>query len=87
MTVQMMARIIENTETHGLDRMQDIEWDPHTTSGVITKAAAEVGQRIDAKFLVAFTHSGEPPAGCPGCGRPSRCWPSPRTSRPRLRSP
>ena len=58
-TVQTMARIVENTEEHGLDRMQDIDWDPHTTSGVITKAAAEVGQRIDAKFLVAFTSSGD----------------------------
>jgi pyruvate kinase len=59
LTVQTMARIIENTESHGLDKMQDIDWDPHTTSGVITKAAAEVGQRIGAKFLVAFTHSGD----------------------------
>jgi pyruvate kinase len=59
LTVQTMARIIENTESHGLDKMQDIDWDPHTTSGVITKAAAEVGQRIAAKFLVAFTHSGD----------------------------
>jgi pyruvate kinase len=59
LTVQTMARIIVNTESHGLDKMQDIEWDPHTTSGVITKAAAEVGQRIGAKFLVAFTHSGD----------------------------
>lgn len=58
-TVQTMARIVDNTESHGLERMQDIEWDPHTTSGVITKAAAEVGERIDAKFLVAFTHSGD----------------------------
>jgi pyruvate kinase len=39
--------------------MADINWDPHTTSGVITHAAAEIGQRIDAKFLVAFTHSGD----------------------------
>ena len=59
LTVQTMARIIVNTESHGLDKMQDIDWDPHTTSGVITKAAAEVGQRIGAKFLVAFTHSGD----------------------------
>ena len=58
-TVQTMARIVENTEQHGLGQMQDIDWDPHTTSGVITKAAAEIGQRIDAKFLVAFTHSGD----------------------------
>src|SRR5919107_3539263 len=58
-TVKTMARIVENTEAHGLDQMQDIDWDPHTTSGVITKAAAEVGARISAKFLVAFTHSGD----------------------------
>ncbi len=58
-TVQTMARIVDNTEEHGLDQMQDIEWDPHTTSGVITKAAAEVGGRVDAKFLVAFTSSGD----------------------------
>jgi pyruvate kinase len=59
LTVQTMARIVENTEAHGLDRMQDIDWDPHTTSGVITKAAAEVAGRMNAKFLVAFTHSGD----------------------------
>jgi pyruvate kinase len=59
LTVQTMARIVENTEAHGLDRVQDIIWDPHTTSGVITKAAADVGKRINAKFLVAFTHSGD----------------------------
>jgi len=58
-TVQTMARIVQNTESHGLEQMADMRWDPHTTSGVITKAAAEVGQRIDAKFLVAFTHSGD----------------------------
>jgi pyruvate kinase len=58
-TVQTMARIVDNTESHGMEQMKDIDWDPHTTSGVITKAAAEVGERIDAKFLVAFTHSGD----------------------------
>ena len=59
LTVRTMARIVENTEVHGADRMADIDWDPHTTSGVITKAAAEIGARIGAKFLVAFTHSGD----------------------------
>jgi len=58
-TVETMARIVNNTEQHGLDQVHDIDWDPHTTSGVITKAAAEVGERIEAKFLVAFTHSGD----------------------------
>ena len=58
-TVQTMAKIVQNTEVHGAERMTDIDWDPHTTSGVITKAAAEIGARIGAKFLVAFTHSGD----------------------------
>ncbi len=58
-TVQTMARIVNNTEQHGLEQVRDIEWDPHTTSGVITKVAAEVGERVGAKFLVAFTHSGD----------------------------
>jgi pyruvate kinase len=59
LTVETMARIIENTEAHGMDQMHGIEWDPHTTSGVITKAAEEVAQRIEAKFLVTFTTSGD----------------------------
>ena len=43
LTVETMARIVENTEAHGMDQMHGIDWDPHTTSGVITKAAEEVG--------------------------------------------
>ncbi len=58
-TVETMARIVENTEAHGLERMANIEWEPHTTSGVITLAAADVATRIGAKFMVAFTHSGD----------------------------
>jgi pyruvate kinase len=59
LTVQTMARIVENTEAHGMEQMRSIDWDPHTTSGVITKAAEEVAQRIGAKFLVTFTTSGD----------------------------
>ena len=59
LTVETMARIVENTEAHGMDQMHGIDWDPHTTSGVITKAAEEVAQRIEAKFLVTFTTSGD----------------------------
>ena len=39
LAVETMARIVENTEAHGMDQMHGIDWDPHTTSGVITKAA------------------------------------------------
>jgi pyruvate kinase len=58
-TVETMARIIESTEDHGLARMAAIDWQPRTRSGVIAKAAAEVAERIEARFLVAFTESGD----------------------------
>lgn len=57
--VLTMARIIEATESHGLDQIEQIDWDPHTISGVISKAAAEVGERVKAKYLIAFTQSGD----------------------------
>jgi len=58
-TVQTMARIIESTEDHALARMAEIDWDPRTRGGVIAKAAAEVAERVDARYLVAFTQSGD----------------------------
>ncbi|MEL4357300.1 MULTISPECIES: pyruvate kinase [unclassified Luteococcus] len=58
-TVRTMANIVTNTEEHGMSKINEIDWDPHTTGGVIAKAAAEVAGRIDAKYLVAFTKSGD----------------------------
>jgi pyruvate kinase len=58
-TVQTMARIISSTEDHGLARMAAIDWQPRTRGGVIAKAAAEVADRIGARYLVAFTQSGD----------------------------
>ncbi|WP_394277312.1 pyruvate kinase [Luteococcus sp.] len=58
-TVRTMADIVNNTEEHGLAKINEIDWDPHTTGGVIAKAAAEVAKRVDAKYLVAFTKSGD----------------------------
>ncbi len=58
-TVATMARIVESTEDHGLARMSSIDWDPRTRGGVIAKVAAEVGERIGARYLVAFTQSGD----------------------------
>lgn len=59
LTVETMARIAVSTEAHGMTAITAIDWDPHTTSGVIAKAAAEVGERVGAKYLVAFTQSGD----------------------------
>jgi pyruvate kinase len=58
-TVETMSRIIESTEDHGLARMAAIDWQPRTRGGVIAKAAAEVADRVHAKYLVAFTQSGD----------------------------
>ena len=57
--VRTMARIISSTEDHALKSMAAIDWQPVTTGGVIAKAAAEVGERIGASYLVAFTQSGD----------------------------
>jgi len=62
-TVETMARIITATGAHAREergrRMAEIDWDPHTRGGVIAKAAAEVAERVGAKYLVAFTQSGD----------------------------
>ena len=54
-----MARIIENTEEHGLERIPPLGTAPRTKGGAITRAAAEIGELLGAKFLVAFTQSGD----------------------------
>src|SRR5690348_474056 len=58
-TVTTMARIITSTEDHELHHMAAIDWQPKTRGGVVAKAAAEVAERIGAKYLVAFTQSGD----------------------------
>ena len=57
--VRTMARIIERTEELGLDRIRPLMNQPRTKGGAITKAAAEVGAIVGAKFLVTFTQSGD----------------------------
>jgi pyruvate kinase len=63
-TVETMARIVAATEQHALEagshsRVAEIAWDPHTRGGVIAKAAEEVAERVGAKYIVAFTQSGD----------------------------
>ena len=57
--VETMARIIKKTEEGGLDRIRPIINSPRTKGGAITKAATEVGAIVEAKYLVAFTQSGD----------------------------
>jgi pyruvate kinase len=57
--VRTMARIIESTERHALAKMAAIDWHPKTKGGIVAKAAAEVAERAQAQYLVAFTQSGD----------------------------
>ena len=57
--VRTMARIIENTEEHGLERIAKLRATPHTRGGVITKAAAQIGETLGVKYLTCFTQSGD----------------------------
>ncbi|MBT2494117.1 pyruvate kinase [Microbacterium sp. ISL-59] len=57
--VETMARIIESTEEHGLERIAPLTAKPRTQGGAITLAALEVAEFVDAKFLCVFTQSGD----------------------------
>jgi pyruvate kinase len=58
-SVETMARIIERTEEQGLDRIRPLTHAPRTNGGAVTKAAAEVGDVLGAKYLVTFTQTGD----------------------------
>lgn len=58
-TVQTMARIIESTETHGLELIHPLGSRPRTRGGAITRAAVEVANQLDIPFLATFTESGD----------------------------
>jgi pyruvate kinase len=58
-TVRTMARIIENTEDHGLERILPLGTTPRTRGGAITAAAAQVGEQLGVKMLVTFTQGGD----------------------------
>lgn len=58
-TIETMARIITATEDHGLERIPPLGTRPRTRGGAITRAAVEIADQLDAKFIVAFTQSGD----------------------------
>ncbi len=58
-TVRTMARIIQNVEDNAMARIRELGTRPRTKGGAITRAAAEIGEVLGAKFLVAFTQSGD----------------------------
>jgi len=58
-TVATMARIVESTEDHGLERIQPLGTKPRTQGGALTLAAAEVADFVDARYVCVFTESGD----------------------------
>jgi len=58
-TVQTMARIVESTEDHGLERIEALSSKPRTQGGALTVAAVEVADFVEAKFLCIFTQTGD----------------------------
>ncbi|GAA4953998.1 pyruvate kinase [Uniformispora flossi] len=59
-TVKTMARIITAAEESSAlkEELRSLP-EPRTQGGVIASAAAEIGERLGAKYLVAFTQSGD----------------------------
>ncbi len=57
--VRTMERIVAQVELHAPRGVAAIDWNPRTRGGVIAKAAMEVAERVEAKYLVAFTQSGD----------------------------
>lgn len=56
--VHTMARIIENVEENGGERIAPLGSFAVARGSVTTMAAANIGERLDAKYLVTFTQSG-----------------------------
>lgn len=58
-TVQTMARIVNSTEHNGIQSIRPLEWTPHTTGGIMTKAALDIADAVGARYICAFTKSGD----------------------------
>jgi pyruvate kinase len=58
-TVETMARIIAKMEDNALGDIPPLTGRPRTKGGAITRAATEVGELLGARYLVAFTQSGD----------------------------
>ncbi len=57
--VRTMARIIENTEEHGLERVTRVTAPPHTRGGVMTRAAKQIAESLEVRYVACFTQSGD----------------------------
>lgn len=58
-SVETMATIIENIEEQALDRITPLGSKPKTTSGAVTRAAADIAALLKVSFMVTFTQTGD----------------------------
>ena len=80
--VRTMARIIENTEDHGLHRIRPLGTRPDSKGGAVAGGRRR-DRRAARRQVPHHVHpSGDSPRGCRGCAPGSRCWRSRRTSGP-----
>lgn len=56
--VRTMARIVENTEENGGERIAPLGPFAYDRAAVICKSATVIGERLDVKYVVTFTQSG-----------------------------
>jgi pyruvate kinase len=54
-----MARIIEATEDHGLERIPSLGTTPRTHGGAVARAAVEIAGQLGARCICAFTETGD----------------------------
>ncbi|MGB3414169.1 MAG: pyruvate kinase [Microbacteriaceae bacterium] len=57
--VSIMAKIIESTEEHGLERIPPLGTRPRTQGGALTLASVGIAEFIDAKAYCVFSESGD----------------------------
>ena len=57
-SVATMSRIIEAVEKQALGDLPPLRGQPHSKASAICRAAANVGETVGAKYLVAFTETG-----------------------------
>ena len=80
-SVRTMAQIIEAVEA-GPTGVPPLNHVPRTQRGVLSFAARDIGERLSARALVAFSQSrATRSAGSPACTPGCRCWRSRRSRR------
>jgi len=57
--VTAMDRIVCAVEAGGADEIAAINWDPHTTSGVVAWGAARMAKKLGVAYIVAFSYLGD----------------------------